>query len=318
MASLATITRGLVASALVNSGLAQDTAALPSASTEVRDCNFTVAPVGIGYYWDPNCQMGDLGCKADGQNLQCRMCGAAQYINVSCPASVCTFAQPPYTPYYWDKDCEVGMLGCWADGVHAQCRFCGDHPYTGIACPEGAAPPLAASCDFDNEPEDPYYWEPACTMGMHGCNADGRNVQCRFCGHGGFTDIHCPGSHVCEFAVLPTVPYYWDPDCVNGGLGCMADGINPQCRYCAERPFENVTCPVHVAPPENQCSWPQQGTPSVPHYWDESCQMGMLGCWADGQHAQCRFCGEGVYESISCPNATSTDGGRRLRGVFVV
>merc|ERR1712060_660413 len=90
----------------------------------------------------------------------------------------------------------------------------------------GAAPPLSASCDFDNEPAD---------------------------------------------------PYYWDPDCVNGGLGCMADGVNAQCRDCAERPFENVTCPEHVAPPENQCSWPQQGTPSVPHYWDESCQMGMLG-----------------------------------------
>merc|ERR1712087_443098 len=89
-----------------------------------------------------------------------------------------------------------------------------------------------------------------------------------------------------------------DPECEVGMLGCKADGVNPQCRFCAERPFETVPCPEHVAPIENACTWPQRGEPLVPHFWDESCEMGMLGCWADGIHAQCRFCGAGVYSEI--------------------
>jgi len=32
----------------------------------------------------------------------------------------------------------------------------------------------------------------------------------------------------------------------------------------------------------------------------------MLGCKADGVHAECRFCGSGVYKEISCPNATAS------------
>merc|ERR1712060_373566 len=161
----------------------------------------------------------------------------------------------------------------------------------------------------------PYYWDPGCVMGMHGCNADGKNVHCRYCGHGGYEDIHCPGSHVCAFEVIPTVPYYWDPSCEEGMLGCKADGVNPQCRFCAERPFESVPCPEAVAPPEDTCAWPQRGEPSVPHFWDETCEMGKLGCWADGIHAQCRFCGTGVFQEISCPDMTramparSTSGG---------
>merc|ERR1712176_764199 len=119
-------------------------------------------------------------------------------------------------------------------------------------------------------------------MGKHGCNADGENVHCRFCGAGDYHDIHCPGSHVCEFAVIPTVPYYWDPNCTEGMLGCKADGVNPQCRFCAERPFENVTCPVQIPIPEHTCHWPQRGEPNVPHFWDETCEME---CWGAGQMA---------------------------------
>jgi len=314
---------GLVAVALLSSSPflthAQDVS-LPSASTEAGgECDFDNEPSGIGYFWDPTCDMGDLGCDADGKHVQCRLCGAGNFTSVPCPASSCHFAQHPYVPYYWDSECEAGQLGCWADGIHAQCRFCGDYPYTGVPCPEGAAPPLAAACAFDSEPADPYYWEPGCEMGMHGCNADGKNVHCRFCGHGGFADIQCPGSHVCAFDPPPTTPYFWDPDCQTGMLGCMADGVNPQCRFCAERPFETVACPEAVAPPEDTCAWPQRGEPSVPHFWDETCEMGMLGCWADGIHAQCRFCGTGVFQEIDCPNATdSTSGGsRRLAEVLV-
>jgi len=259
-------------------------------------------PSGVGHFWDPTCEItGGIGCNADGKHLPCRFCGGGDYLAVPCPPSSCKFASEPYVPYYWDAECEIGMLGCWADGVHAQCRFCGDFPFTGIPCPEGAAPPAAASCAFGVEPETPYYWDPACSMGMHGCNADGKNVHCRFCGGGGFEDVHCPGSHVCEFEVLPTVPYFWDAECQDGMLGCKADGVHPECRFCGQRPFEAVPCPEPTAPPQNQCHWPQRGEPAVPYFWDESCEMGLLGCWADGIHGQCRYCGVGVYSEVACP-----------------
>lgn len=33
----------------------------------------------------------------------------------------------------------------------------------------------------------------------------------------------------------------------------------------------------------------------------------MLGCWADGMHAECRFCGSGVFKGIACPNSTANE-----------
>jgi len=276
------------------------------AGTEAGECEFVNLPVDVGYFWDPTCKMGKLGCNADGKNLQCRLCGAGDFVTVPCPASSCKFPNDPFVSYYWDTDCKMGKLGCWADGIHAQCRFCGEYPYTSISCPEGAAPPNAAACTFKNKPEIPHYWEAGCVMGKHGCNADGQNVQCRFCGGGDFSDIPCPAEQVCEFKQKPTVPYYWDPQCKDGMLGCKADGVNDQCRFCATRPFEDVPCPESVAPPKNVCTWPLRGEPLTPYFWDPTCTMGKLGCWADGLHAQCRFCGTGVFEEVACPSTTTT------------
>jgi len=143
-------------------------------------------------------------------------------------------------------------------------------------------------------------------MGKHGCNADGRNVECRFCGAGDFADISCPAEQVCEFKQKPSVPFYWDPKCRDGMLGCKADGVHNECRFCATRPFEDIPCPGSVAPPDNSCTWPLRGEPEVPYFWDSTCKMGMLGCWADGLHAQCRFCGEGVFEKVACPSSNKT------------
>ena len=33
------------------------------------------------------------------------------YSDIQCPASVCSFANEPWTPYYWDDFCQWGMLG---------------------------------------------------------------------------------------------------------------------------------------------------------------------------------------------------------------
>merc|ERR1719469_1401289 len=153
-------------------------------------------------------------------------------------------------------------------------------------------------------------------MGDLGCDGDGTHLQCRLCGGGDFLTVPCPASS-CKFPSHPYVPYYWDADCEIGTLGCWADGVHAQCRFCAERPFETVACPEPTAPPQNECSWPQRGEPSVPYFWDATCEVGLLGCWADGIHPSCRFCGAGVYSEIACPEgigANATGGSTNLRG----
>jgi len=274
-------------------------------SAEVGKCDFEIEPLFPGYFWDPSCQEGVAGCNADGKNLECRFCGGGNY-SVPCPPSSCHFPSDPFVPYYWDATCEMGMLGCWADGVHPQCRFCGEHPFTGIDCPEElTAPPNSATCTFlQNEPTTPYFWDAGCKMGTHGCNADGIHVQCRFCGKGVYSDITCPASEVCSFGVEPTTPYYWDPDCAMGGLGCMADGLHAECRFCGKKPFEGIPCPGPIEPPKDQCTFPLHGEPQIGYYWDKNCTNGKLGCWADGMHAECRFCGSDVFQEIPCPNST--------------
>jgi len=139
---------------------------------------------------------------------------------------------------------------------------------------------------------------------MHGCNADGIHVQCRFCGKDVYADIPCPASEVCSFANEPSIPYYWDPECTMGKLGCMADGMHAECRFCGKRPFDGIPCPAAIEPPQKQCAFPLHGEPTIGYYWDEACESGELGCWADGMHAECRFCGSGVYQEIPCPNST--------------
>lgn len=277
------------------------------------ECAFENEPVGLGYFWDDACEDGQLGCKADGVNVGCRYCGAGDFIDVQCPSSSCHFANEPHTPYYWDNECEMGKLGCWADGVHPQCRFCGVHPFAGIDCPDHAASAKANECNFTNEPANTYYWDPSCVLGMHGCNADGQNVQCRYCGGDGvWSDVACPAGDMCHFAAEPKIPYFWDPACQMGKLGCNADGIHLECRFCGHRPYENIVCPDDVLPVNNTCTFPLHDEPNVLYFWDPACELGMIGCWADGIHAECRFCGSGDFAAVACPN--SSDGSqRRLR-----
>lgn len=216
------------------------------------------------------------------------------------PAEQCSFVSQPEVPYYWDPECNNGSsLGCWADGVHGECRFCGEAPYTGLACPSNAVVPSIHACRFDNPPVTPVFWDESCDMGMKGCNADGKHLGCRFCGEGNYSDIECP-SEVCSFPNEPVTPYYWDSLCQMGMLGCNADGIHTQCRFCAKVPFQNVPCPEDARPPYGECWFPI--APDAMYYWEESCHWGELGCWADGVHAACRFCGgDGAYAEIPCP-----------------
>mmetsp|Transcript_108555 Transcript_108555/g.291846 ORF Transcript_108555/g.291846 Transcript_108555/m.291846 type:complete len:250 (+) Transcript_108555:101-850(+) len=234
--------------------------ALPAAAALVQPrrlsdaCNFTNAPT-IPYFWDPSCPQDgtSLGCLADGINPQCRFCGEGAYSEVFCPASWCEFDNPPHIPYYWDSRCSIGSIGCLADGKQVQCRFCGEYPYNGtVHCPDQAHTITPQdSCEFDNEPKTPYFWDATCEDGVVGCKADGKHIGCRFCGAGSYAEVNCPAT-LCtlepKFA-LPSHPYkhYWEPQCWNTSshiLGCLADGIHPQCRYCGGGEYENITCPA--------------------------------------------------------------------------
>merc|ERR1712050_440143 len=112
-------------------------------------------------------------------------------------------------------------------------------------------------------------------------------------------------AELCRFTGPPTLPYFWDPSCKHGGLGCRADGIHDECRYCGDAPFTNVECPTVglVKPKFGVCTFKHM--PAADFYWDSECKMGMLGCYADDRHEECRFCGgDGDYENITCPKCT--------------
>lgn len=165
---------------------------------------------------------------------------AARQANVSARAG-CEFETEPITPYFWDESCDPHGLGCFADGIHGPCRFCAEGPYASISCPV---------CAFSGKAPGLHYWDNTCR-----------------------TD--------------PTLP------------GCLADGVHPECRLCGEGEFEDVQCPASVVPTMGKCRF--QNEPSTPYYWDPTCKLGIVGCWADGIHAECRWCGEGSYQNIPCP-----------------
>jgi len=213
-------------------------------------CEFQGEPMNQGYFWDPSCRQGMLGCNADGRHVECRFCGSGVYSSISCPVGICRFPNNPMVPYFWDPMCYLGMLGCKADGIHLQCRFCGDSVYSGIQCPS------TGSCSFEQSPGTPYFWDSRCRQGMLGCLADGIHEQCRFCGQGQYAQIPCPAYQLCTFATEPSAPYFWDPECFVGKLGCNADGIHAQCRFCGVPPYQDVRCPGQAA----GASSPQAGS----------------------------------------------------------
>lgn len=69
----------------------------------------------------------------------------------------------------------------------------------------------------------------------------------------------------CAFANPPVVPYYWDPKCTfdNTSLGCWADGVHAECRFCGEEPYTGVHCPPEsIAPSRKSCRFDE--APAVP------------------------------------------------------
>lgn len=54
----------------------------------------------------------------------------------------------------------------------------------------------------------------------------------------------------CQFrGGTPSTPSYWDPSCRGGGLGCMADGKNPECRFCGKDIYASIPCPGQTPTP---------------------------------------------------------------------
>ena len=111
---------------------------------------------------------------------------------------------------------------------------------------------------------------------------------------------------------------YWDSRCGSGddpfsGLGCNAGGAGQECRFCGFGHFSAVIpCPVTVA--DSPCALPGETLSSCTDnglercFFDTQCSskedmLGGLGCNAGGVGRNCRFCGFGSYENISCPAA---------------
>jgi len=54
------------------------------------------------------------------------------------------------------------------------------------------------------------------------------------------------GGGECSFSHPPAGTYVWDPACAGGGLGCRADGVHNECRWCGFAAF--APCPAASAP----------------------------------------------------------------------
>jgi len=105
----------------------------------------------------------------------------------------------------------------------------------------------------------------------------------------------------CEFPNEPAIPYQWDPSCFIGGLGCYADGINPECGFCDSPPFpacinasvktKRVSKSNMVKPTgrlDGECEFDNE--PAIPYQWNPNCFVGGSGCLADGVNPECSFC----------------------------
>lgn len=223
----------------------------------------------------------------------------------STPVQVPTSSQTPVSTC-----CMAVTATCLAcrEGVSVE-DYCADQRRSGtpgceevpIATDSPSVPANTSAlqgCKFQTEPVTPYFWDESCNLHGLGCFADGIHGHCRFCGEGAYASIECPS---CTFQGEAPGLHYWDNSCRThpGKPGCWADGLHPECRRCGNGPYANVTCPASVSPTDGHCTFPNE--PTTPYYWERTCKSGMLGCWADGIHAACRWCGEAPYESITCP-----------------
>lgn len=92
-----------------------------------------------------------------------------------------------------------------------------------------------------------YYWEPFCFLGMLGCFADGRNVECRFCGDGDFVDT-------------------WQTGCGRPFPRCGRSAVTA------------LGLP-RMSPAKRQRRPPAQQQPQKAHFWEKMC-YGVVYCYA--------------------------------------
>merc|ERR1740117_108687 len=91
-------------------------------------------------------------------------------------------------------------------------------------------------CLFRSQPREAYFWDPSCASGGHGCNADGRNRACRFCGHNDRVPP-CPPKEENEMPadVLPCYGLIHPSICVISDR-CYWDRIDEVCTARCEDP----------------------------------------------------------------------------------
>jgi len=247
--------------------------------------------------WDPNAKcVADRAADAGSVGAAIGWaCGKATSFNCTdmptvCKGSVWATADWVFTEFYKEKG-EAPLQNCYFGG--AAILAAADYPgrrcdqeccsYSGGAAlaptvpptlppvfdpeskktttgPPTPSPEIAGDCHFQQTPVIHYFWDPKCLpRGGPGCRADGRHMECRFCGRGPFpacptgpvkaqdvpTPSPAPSRKVvgdCHFDVEPALDYYWDTSCKpHGGAGCNADGTHMECRLCGKAPFPS--CP---------------------------------------------------------------------------
>eukprot|EP01004_Peranema_trichophorum_P010952 NODE_9791_length_564_cov_167.489796_g9153_i0.p1 GENE.NODE_9791_length_564_cov_167.489796_g9153_i0~~NODE_9791_length_564_cov_167.489796_g9153_i0.p1 ORF type:complete len:135 (-),score=16.48 NODE_9791_length_564_cov_167.489796_g9153_i0:101-505(-) len=104
----------------------------------------------------------------------------------------------------------------------------------------------------------------------------------------------------------PIAPCVNDTACLNPdtdkyrGLGCNADGVAQECRFCGWNVYKQINCPTMCH------DWCNAANPLTPCFTDPRCLDILtdpykgLGCAALNLD-QCRFCGFGDFASIPCP-----------------
>eukprot|EP00437_Effrenium_voratum_P009909 CAMPEP_0181428788 /NCGR_PEP_ID=MMETSP1110-20121109/16861_1 /TAXON_ID=174948 /ORGANISM="Symbiodinium sp., Strain CCMP421" /LENGTH=1773 /DNA_ID=CAMNT_0023552029 /DNA_START=37 /DNA_END=5358 /DNA_ORIENTATION=- len=105
-------------------------------------------------------------------------------------------------------------------------------------CPDGSCTDRCTGTQCCPSAEGSRTCPSASTVEVSIC-ALGKKYDCT-----GTTGIAPPGrvDGECEFPNPPAMGYYWDPFCFFGQLGCFADGVNVECRFCGDGAFAEVTC----------------------------------------------------------------------------
>jgi len=93
---------------------------------------------------------------------------------------------------------------------------------------------------------------------------------------------------------------------VGAALAAQGEAAGEQTAEAAASATETTTSTTKMRSLSQQCNFTVE--PRTPYAWDVECKVkgiDHLGCKADGEHQECRFCGEAPY--LDCPKCEFED-----------